>query len=88
MQLQDYDTTTRYKAKVLDNERISSAQSKEDVRDILIEVEQPDFDIKVGQNFGVLAPGRREIGQQYHFRLYTVADVPRRTEDGTLQLMR
>lgn len=86
MQLQDYDITTRYAAKVLSNERISSAQTKEEVRDILIEIDQPGFDIKVGQNFGVLAPGRREIGQQHHFRLYSIADLPKRTDDGSLQL--
>ena len=44
MRLQDYDTTTRYKAKVLGSERITSAESKEEVREISIEVESQDFD--------------------------------------------
>ncbi len=86
MQLQDYDTTTRYTAKVLNNQRITSILAKEEVRDIMIEVEHPGFDVQVGQNIGVLAPGRKEIGQQHHFRLYSVADIPTRTDHGSLQL--
>ncbi len=57
MQVQDYDTTIRYAAKVLSSQRITPAMSQEDVREILIEVESQDFDAKVGQNIGVLAPG-------------------------------
>jgi ferredoxin--NADP+ reductase len=82
MLLQDYDITTRYQAKVLSNERITEAASKEDVREILIEVEHPDFHAWIGQNIGVLAPGRREIGQEHHFRLYSVADLPQKTAAG------
>jgi ferredoxin--NADP+ reductase len=82
MLLQDYDITTRYQAKVLSNERITEAASKEDVREILIEVEHQDFHAWIGQNIGVLAPGRREIGQEHHFRLYSVADLPQKTAAG------
>jgi ferredoxin--NADP+ reductase len=42
--------------------------------------------VQVGQNFGVLAPGQAELGQQHHFRLYTVADIPQRSSSGHLQL--
>ena len=82
MKLQDYDVTTRFEAKVLSNQRITAVASKEDVREISIEVESQSFDVKVGQNFGVLAPGQHAIGQDYHFRLYTVADLPHRTSNG------
>ncbi len=86
MQLQDYDTKTRYKAKVLGSEKITSAESKEEVRDISIEVESQDFEVQVGQNIGVLAPGQAEIGQEHHFRLYSVADLPQLTTDGHQRL--
>lgn len=82
MRLQDYDTRTRYQATVLGSERITPANSKEEVRDISIEVDSPKFRAKPGQNFGVLAPGQTEIGQQYHFRLYSIADLPQETEEG------
>jgi ferredoxin--NADP+ reductase len=86
MKLQDYDVATRFKAKVLSSEPITEPESRAEVREIWIEVENPQFDTKVGQNFGVLAPGRAEIGQQYHFRLYTIADLPQRTDDGCLRI--
>jgi ferredoxin--NADP+ reductase len=86
MQLQDYDTKTRYQAKVLGSERITAAEAKEEVRDISIEVESQDFDAQAGQNIGVLAPGQTEIGQEHHFRLYSVADLPQVTKDGHQRL--
>lgn len=86
MQLQDYDTKTHYQAKVLVSERITAAVSNEEVRDISIEVESQDFEAQVGQNVGVLAPGQTEIGQEHHFRLYSVADLPHVTTDGHQRL--
>ncbi len=76
MQLQDYDVSTRYQAKVLRSERITPEQSKEEVRDILFEIHAADFNPQVGQNIGVLAPGRPEMGQDHHFRLYSIASLP------------
>lgn len=86
MQLQDYDVSTRFAAKVLSSQRITPAMSKHDVREIIVEVESDTFEVKVGQNIGVLAPGQTEMGQEYHFRLYSIADLPVRTSSGHLQL--
>ena len=84
MRLQDYDLTKRYTAKILASTRISSPESKEEVRDIQLETDSR-FGVKVGQNIGVLAPGRKEIGQEHHFRLYSIADVPQLTDQGRLR---
>ena len=84
MRLQDYDLTKRTVATVLASARISAPESKDEVRDIQIETDT-SFDVKVGQNLGVLVPGRSEIGQEHHFRLYTVADVPEVTDEGKLR---
>ena len=35
---------------------------------------------------GILAPGRPELGQKSHFRLYSVADVPHTSSEGFQQL--
>ena len=86
MRLQDYDTKKRFVAKVLGNERITSADSREEVREISFELGSQDFNAEVGQNIGVLAPGQKEIGQEHHFRLYSVADLPQFTPDGHQQL--
>lgn len=84
MRLQDYDLTKRYQADVLKSARISTPEARDEVRDIQLEVDGR-FNVKVGQNIGVLAPGRKEIGQEHHFRLYSIADVPQKTDDGRLR---
>ena len=86
MRLQDYDTKTRYQAKVLSSETITAPESEAEVREIWIEVESQDFDAGVGQNIGVLAPGQKEIGEEHRFRLYSVADLPQSTPDGHQRL--
>ncbi|TWU31572.1 ferredoxin reductase domain-containing protein [Novipirellula artificiosorum] len=86
MRLQDYDTKTRYQAKVLRSERLTPAESRHEVRDITVEIEGPDFNVEVGRNIGVLAPGRAELGQEYHLRLYGVADLPGTSDDGSKQV--
>ncbi len=85
MRLQDYDISKRYGAKVVGSERITRDDSNEELRDISIEVDNQEYDAKVGHNIGVLAPGQAEVGQDHHFRLYSVADLPRRTADGHQQ---
>jgi len=86
MRLLDFDVKTRYKAVVLSSERLTPENSKEDVRDITIEVEDHDFDTVVGQNIGVLAPGQAELGQEHHLRLYGIADLPKMSSDGRKQI--
>jgi ferredoxin--NADP+ reductase len=82
MRLADYDTESRLAATVVSSERITPEQSPEEVRELILEVDAPDFSFQVGQSIGVLAPGAREMGQQHHFRLYSVADLPERGDGG------
>jgi ferredoxin--NADP+ reductase len=74
--LADYDTQRRYQATLISSERITPGGSEEEVRELLLELEQPETPPRVGHSIGVLAPGAREFGQEHHFRLYTVADQP------------
>ena len=85
MQLQDYDTTTRYATRILTRRRLTPVDARHEVIELVVEVEDQDFHVQVGQNVGVLAPGQSEIGQDHHFRLYSVADVPRTTAGGLQQ---
>lgn len=85
MQLQDYDISTQYGGQVLSNQRLTPPNSKEEVRELMIEVDTPDFRAFVGQNIGVLAPGQSDLGQSYHLRLYSIADVPRISDAGRQQ---
>jgi ferredoxin--NADP+ reductase len=76
MRLEDYKTGMRYQATVVSNERITSKESDEEVRELVLDVERADFPFRVGQSIGVIAPGSPEFGQKHHFRLYSVADLP------------
>ncbi|MDH4017084.1 MAG: ferredoxin-NADP reductase, partial [Actinomycetota bacterium] len=78
----DYDTEPRHRAQVVSNERITPASSPDDVRELVLEVDRPDFSYAVLQSIGVLAPGDPAFGHEHHVRLYTVADLPSRGPDG------
>ncbi len=82
MRLQDYDIATQYLATVAETRRITPMESSEEVRDIVLDIKDADFDIKAGQNVGVLTPGHDEFGQDHHLRLYSIADVPEKTASG------
>jgi ferredoxin--NADP+ reductase len=80
--LEDYDTEHRFKAFVVESERITSEASDVEVRELTLELQQPDFELQLGQSVGVLSPGTKEFGQEHHFRLYSVADLPERGRSG------
>lgn len=85
MRLRDYDTTTHYATRVLSRRRLTSADAPHEVIELGVEVESQEFHAEVGQNIGVLAPGQSDFGQDHHFRLYSLADVPRTGDDGRQQ---
>ncbi len=75
MRLQDFEQGNTFQAKVLESTIISSPDASEEIRELLLEVDQHSFAYKVGQSVGVIVPGIPEIGHPHHFRLYTVADT-------------
>ena len=76
MRLQDFDTGDTYTAHVLSSERITPVESREEVREIVLEVDRANFDYRPGQSIGVVISGDHALGHKHHFRLYTVADIP------------
>jgi ferredoxin--NADP+ reductase len=82
--LSDLNTKTQYKAKVRKTKRLTPANTEE-IREIMIEVEDPGFQCKVDQSFGVLVKHDSEFGNEYHHRLYSVADIPSK-ENGKTHL--
>ncbi len=80
--LEEYDRGERYTATVVSSERITAESSPDEVREIVLEIDRTDFPFEIGQSVGVLAPGSREFGQEHHFRLYSVADLPSRGAAG------
>ena len=84
MRLQDYDCATRIEASVASSVPLTPAGSPEEVREIVLDLATTDFFARPGQSIGVLAPG--QFGQEHHFRLYTLADLPERTGDDSISI--
>ncbi|MCH6202019.1 ferredoxin-NADP reductase [Aquiflexum sp. LQ15W] len=84
--LSDLNTKTQYKAKVRKTKRLTPANTEE-IREIMIEVEDPGFQCKVDQSFGVLVKHDSDFGNEYHHRLYSVADIPSKENGKTLLTM-
>ena len=76
---QEYDTSQRFAAKLVSSDRITPAEADE-VREILLDIDRPGFSYEVGQSIGIFAPGDPALGGKEHFRLYSVADLPERSE--------
>jgi ferredoxin--NADP+ reductase len=71
--LSEYDISNQYKAKVIETERITPADSDVEVRHMVLEVADNSFKFTEGQNIGLLAPGSKDLGNKHHFRLYSIA---------------
>ena len=85
-QLADYNVETKYKAKVKETRRLTPPDTDE-VREIVLEIQNPEFACKVNQSFGVLVETAGEFGKRTHHRLYTVADLPGKKNGKTLVTM-
>lgn len=71
--IEDYDTSRRFVGKVVDTQRITPAGHEEEVRQILVEVDQGGLDFAQYESVGVLAEGPAELGSPTFLRLYAVA---------------
>jgi ferredoxin--NADP+ reductase len=82
--LADFNTDNTFQATVLQSVRLTPPDTEE-VRELLLEVERPGFEFQVDQSFGVLVDAPGDFGNRYHHRLYSVADLPVKT-NGKQQL--
>ena len=73
--LTDYSTDKQFRAKVKRTERLTPA-STDEVREISLEINDPEFECRVNQSFGVLVETGGEFGKNYHHRMYSIADIP------------
>lgn len=86
MQLSQLDTKKRFSATVVSTERITPDSSADEVRELVLEIDDASIRPEVGQSLGVLAPGQKEFGQDYHLRLYSVADLPETSKGGASRI--
>jgi len=86
MRLEDYPREPSYTARIMTSEKLTEEGTDVEVRELVMEVENHDFNFQVGQSIGVLVQGPREFGRSEHLRLYTVADLPRPAGQGNPQV--
>ncbi|AZQ65098.1 ferredoxin-NADP reductase [Flammeovirga pectinis] len=80
--LADYKTDIQYKARVIRTTRLTP-RNTEEIREMVLEIDDPSFECKVNQSFGVLVDIKGEFGQNKHHRLYSVADIPEKVNGKT-----
>ncbi|MBT8220458.1 MAG: ferredoxin-NADP reductase [Bacteroidia bacterium] len=73
----DLDTKITFKATVQETKRLTP-ENTEEIREIILQVDEPGFEVQVDQSFGVLVQTKGEFGKSTHHRLYSVADLPER----------
>jgi ferredoxin--NADP+ reductase len=72
--LRDYDVSKPREAVVKLSDRITPEKADE-VRNILLNIQDPGFEYTPGQSIGVYIPGPHEFGNPYHLRLYSIANA-------------
>ncbi|MBI4906094.1 MAG: oxidoreductase [Acidobacteria bacterium] len=77
MNLNDYDISNAYTARVTESTRITPDNWEAEVRHIVLEFPEDDFDFYEGQSIGVLVPGPHDFGNKQHLRLYSIASSRR-----------
>lgn len=60
-------------AEVVENRRITPEKTDE-VRHIVLRVDEPSFRYREGQSIGVVVPGPHAFGNKYHMRRYSIAN--------------
>jgi ferredoxin--NADP+ reductase len=74
--VEDYAAEKRFRAVVVSSQRLNPASSDAEVRELVLEVDRPDFPYELGQSVALIVPGDPEFGRHEHVRLYSVADLP------------
>jgi ferredoxin--NADP+ reductase len=82
MKLTEYDISHPYQATVVKSERITD-ESTDEVRHIVLSISDATFHFVEGQSIGVLVPGPHAFGNEFHLRLYSIANS-RQGEDKNL----
>lgn len=67
--------TPRHQARLRSNEPLTAPGAAEEIRELVLEVSDPDFRFEPGQSIAVVVPGPHELGHAEHVRFYNIADV-------------
>nr|VFK26406.1 MAG: ferredoxin--NADP+ reductase [Candidatus Kentron sp. MB]VFK30439.1 MAG: ferredoxin--NADP+ reductase [Candidatus Kentron sp. MB]VFK75221.1 MAG: ferredoxin--NADP+ reductase [Candidatus Kentron sp. MB] len=76
-----YEIGNPYHVVVKSNTRITPDDARDDVHEIILDIQSGSFSYIEGQSIGVLAPPPYDFGSDHHMRLYSIAST-RRGEHG------
>ena len=82
--LADLDQRPHYHATIKKTKRLTPAEADE-IREITLEVQEPNFDCAVDQSFGVLVPHESEFGTSSTSRVGTTTSIVPVTTGSTYQ---
>lgn len=71
--IMDYDEKNIIDGLVMDNSRLTAEDSETDIREIILKIDSPTFNIKTGQSIGIIAPIDPAFGNKNIMRQYTIA---------------
>ncbi|MDH5560296.1 MAG: FAD-binding oxidoreductase [Deltaproteobacteria bacterium] len=76
-----YKPSNPFKAKVIENKRLTPVESEEDIRHIVFDLSGSGISYLEGQSLGIQVPGVDEHGKKNRIRLYSIASS-RKGDDG------
>ena len=71
----DFKKDEKYTARIKSTKRLTPLDTEE-IKELVVEVNDPDFSCEIDQSFGVLVNKSDDFGNSVHHRLYSVADIP------------
>lgn len=76
MKIDELDLGRRWSATLVGSFALTPPEARDEVRELVLEVQEPGFEFRIGQSVAVLLAGPHDFGQQQHVRLYTLASTP------------
>jgi ferredoxin--NADP+ reductase len=83
--LNDYDKSHVQEAVLKASQRLTPENAPE-VRNLLLQITNPESEYAEGQHIGVIVPGPHGYGHDKHFRLYTIANTPHTDAKGNVDI--
>jgi ferredoxin--NADP+ reductase len=86
MMLDEIALEPERRARLVANEPLSAPGAREDVRELILALDDPHFAFDIGQSIAVLVAGPHDFGQLQHVRLYSIASTPAEAGPGRIRI--
>jgi ferredoxin--NADP+ reductase len=84
MKLDELPLEPRLTARLVGNAPLNLPGAREEVRELLLALDDPAFRFEIGQCIAVLVAGPLDFGQRHHVRLYSIASTPAEAGPGRI----